>query len=465
MNDTNNNLNGTVLGNVDSNSTLNNNQMPNENVETLDSGINSTVMTGSQVMDSSVMANPTPVQQPQVQPTQSTFFTNPPVNDMTTVDNNIQNNPLPSNPEPMIMEPAPQVEPTPAYTNPQSINPNPMPGFENPGTIGTTPPISFEPEKQPKKKTNKTLFVVLIIIVLCAVGFGTYYILNYTDLLNQKTQITIEPKNIEHNIGEALSTNIADYANITGTDSRNCSLDIKDVDVTKEGTYLYKVTCGETIKNGNITVVDNTELVIETKTVYKAKGETLDAKEFISTEDATLTYQFVNPETIDGLINGGVATHTVKIKATAPSGKSVEVDGTLVIIEYPIKGYLTCSSNEQNVTGSNAKMTVANRFAIVNDGSNGYGKIASEIHTFKYTDETEYSTLLATYKNDNKVTINNITGKTTFDDASLTITITNDLDNNNLIAQYGEANLKSYGTIMNYFRTTLGYKCSYDIKK
>ena len=136
MNDTNNNLNGTVLGNVDSNSTLNNNQMPNENLETLDSGINSTVMTGSQVMDSSVMANPTPVQQPQVQPTQSTFFTNPPVNDMTTVDNNIQNNPLPSNPEPMIMEPAPQVEPTPAYTNPQSINPNPMPGFENPGTIG-----------------------------------------------------------------------------------------------------------------------------------------------------------------------------------------------------------------------------------------------------------------------------------------------------------------------------------------
>ena len=464
MNDTNNNLNGTVLGNVDNNSTLNSNPMPNETVETLDGGINSTIMAGSQVMESGVMQpNPEPLQQ-QGQPTQSTFFTNPPVNDINNVDNTV-NNTVSVNPEPMIMEPAPQIESTPAYTNPQSINPSPMPGFENSGTIGTTPPISLEPEKQPKKKTNKTLFVIVILIVLAGVGFGTYYVLNYTDLLNHKSQITIEPKNLEHNIGETLSTNITDYATITGTDSRNCSLDIKDVDVTKEGTYLYKVTCGETIKNGNITVVDNTELVVETETVYKTKGETLEAKEFALDEDSTLTYEFINPEIIDGLINGGVATHTVKIKVTAQSGKTTEVEGTLVITEYPIKGYLTCTSNEQNITGSNAKMTVSNKFAIVNDGNNGYGNIASEIYTFKYTDETEYTNLLATYKTDNKITINNVTGKTSFDDSTLTITMINDLDNNNLVAQYGEANLKTYGTIMSYFRTTLGYKCSYAIKK
>lgn len=452
-NDTNNNLNGTVLGSVDN---TNNTMAIGEQVESLDTE-SSLVMGESQVMGSS--SQPEGVSQ-----TQSTFFNNPPTNNGSVSSSNVLESPQPV-PASTIIEPVSQTEPTPAYTNPQSINPQPMPGFENSGTIGTTPPISLEPEKKPKKKANKTLFVIIILILLAGVGFGTYYVLNYTDLLKPSEQISIVTKDLEISMGDKLSTVITDYADITGTDSRNCSLNTVAVDSSKEGTYEYKVTCGETVKTGKITIVDNTELVVETQTVYKTSTDTLEASEFAKVKNDDLTYEFVNQTEVDNALNGAYGKYSIKIKVTSKNNKTTEITGELVIMQYPIKGYLTCKSKEQNITESNAVMTVAERLAIVNDGNNGYGNIAFEIHTFKYSDETEYTNLVATYKKDNKITINNISGKTEFDDQNLTITITNELNNDDVVSEYGASNLQKYSTIKSYFEGTLGYTCSYDIKK
>lgn len=455
-NDTNSNLNGTVLGNVD-NTNLNPNPIPTETVESLDNVVPENLNNGQVV--NNMMAQPQ--QQSELvqteQSAQNTFFNNPPVNDINTGSLNegpqIQST---------VIEPVQQVEPTPAYTNPQTINPAPMPGFESSDTIGTQPPISLEPEKQPKKKTNKVLFIIIILILLAGVGFGTYYVLNYTDLLSKAEQISIVTNDLEINMGDPLSTNISDYATITGTDSKNCSLNTMDVDNKKEGTYEFKITCGETIKTGTIKVVDNSVLEVETQKVYKAKGETLEANEFIKDANSALTYQFVDETSINSLLNGEAGTYTVKIRVTSKNNKSIEVDATLVIMQYAIKGYLVCSTNEQNIENSNASMTVSEKFAIVNDGNNGYGKIAEEIHTFKFTDETEYSNLLATYKTENKITINNITGSTTFDDTTLTITIANEKENDKVVSEYGEVNLQNYSTIKTHFEKTLGYKCVYE---
>lgn len=447
-NDTNNNLNGTVLGSVN-NTNLNNgfNQMPNSPVETLDSnfGNQNPGITGSQVVNNNPISS---------QDGQNTFFNNPPVNGM-------------SQPNQGMVNEVPNVQPSvePAYTNPQSINPAPMPGFENSNMIGTTPPISFEPEKKPKKKGDKILFIIIVLLALAGVGFGTYYVLNYTDLLNniQKEQVNVTTNNLEINVGDSLSTSIADYATITGTDTRNCSLNTNNVDVTKQGTYEYQVTCGETVKTGIVTVVDNTELVVNTKKVYKVKNDTLKASEFALNTDENLTYEFVDQTAVDSLLTGEYGTYIVKIKVTSQSGKTIEVDGTLVLIEYAIKGHLICTSKEQNITDSSAVMTVSEKFAIVNDGKNGYGNIAYEIHTFKFSDETEYTTYLASYKNNNEITINNITGDTSFNDEELTITITNEKDNNVVINEYGLSNMEKYSSIKSYFSTTLGYTCTYKL--
>lgn len=428
-NNNNNNFNGEVLGSVGNPNPVNN-QVPQE-PETLETLDTSMVMPEQQINNTS-----------SIQEANNTILNN----------QNVMNNSNAINT---------QVTPEPAYTNPQNINP--MPGFEHTGTIGTTPPISLEPEKQPqKKKTNKTLFVVIIILLLFGVGFGTYYVLKYTDLLSSKPKITINTKDIEVNMGENLSSNLTDYADIVGTDYHNCNLNVLDVDTKTVGTYTYQVTCGEIYKKGTITVVDNTELVVDTQKVYKVKGDTIEAKEFVVNPNSNYTYEFVNQSEVEGYLNGTFGTYQIKIKATSGT-KTLEVNAELVVLEHRIKGYLTCQSNEQNLANSSTKKIVQQRFAIADDGNSGFGKVAQEIHVFKFADETEYSNYLATYKNGNAVTIDNITGDTKFDDSNLTITITNEKSDTEVINKYGENTMTNYASIKKYFIDTLGYECTYKI--
>lgn len=426
-NDTGNNFNGTVLGNLDN--TTPTNDIPIDNaIETLE--------------DSPVT---------------------PSINQSTpnnTLDNGV------TQPENNILEPTNQpsqvVEPTPAYTNPQAIQE--MPSFDNPNIIGTTPPISFQeekPQQQKNNKNNKTLFIIIILAVLAGVGFGTYYILTYTDFISKAAQVTIKPKNMELSLGDSLSTIITDYAEINGTDAKNCSLNTVDVDISKEGTYEYSITCGETIKKGKITIVDNKEFTYETVEVSKSKGATIDAKEFIVNAPETAKIEFVDKEKVNLILAGNPGTYSVVIKVTN-NGKTTEVEGKLTILEYELKGYITCSSNAQNVADSSAKMVVSEKMAIANDGNNGYGKKTYEIHKFTFTDETEYTGYLAKYKSENKLTINNITGETKFDDATLTITITNEKNNEAVNSEFGADNMINYQTINKYFRETLGYQCVYE---
>lgn len=431
-----NNLNGQVLGENPNTNPINSEMETLETLDTpsssvvMDNSVGTTPSNNSALSESSVMLNePTP----------------------SNIDNSNNYHAQPNT-----------VTPEPAYTNLQSINP--MPGFESPGTIGTTPPMSFEPDEQPKKKkTSKTFFVICIILVLFGIGFGTYYVLKYTDLLNSAPKIEIETKTLEVNMGDRLSPNISDYASITGTDTRNCNLNIEDVNINEEGTYHYQVTCGEIHKKGVIKVVDNTELVVETKKVYKVKGELVNANEFIKNINSSYSYEFVNREEVENYLKANGGNYTIKIKATY-GAKTVEVDAVLVVLQHKIKGDLVCKSNEQNVLNSSAVMTVENTFAIANDGNNGYGGIATEKYVFKFTDETKYADYVAEYNTKGNITINNISGDTEFDNAKLTITISNEIQESEMNDYKGDDNLITYRSIRLYFIDTLGYTCSYNLK-
>ena len=211
--------------------------------------------------------------------------------------------------------------------------------------------------------------------------------------------------------------------------------------------------------------MDNTKLVVETKVVYKVKGDTIEASEFAKETDETLTFEFVEPEVVNNLLAGDAGNYTIKLRVTSQNNKVAEVEASLIVTEYAIKGYYTCSSEGQNITDSSAVMTVSEQFAIVNDGNNGYGKIAYEIYSFKFSDETEYTSYLASYKTDNSITINNITGDTEFNDETLTITITNPKANDLVISEYGETNMEKYQTIREYFTNILGYTCVYRVQE
>jgi len=426
MNDTNNNLNGTVLGSVNNS---NANPVSNDNIEMLDFGVPS-----------------------------NNGITNENTNTYNNQNVNTDNELAATN---IVEQPMPQVEP--AYTSLQSINPAPMPGFEDSSVIGTTPPISLEPEKQPKKKkTNKVLFIILVLIVLAGVGFGTYYVLNFTDILNKESEIKINVKDLEINLGDKLSDDISDYAKISGTDEKNCSVDKTDINNNEVGEYKFTVTCGKEESEGKVVVVDNKKNEVNTKIVYKVIGEELKVEEFIEDLNADYKYEFVDNDNIQSYLNAE-GTYEVKIKISDKNKKENEISAKLVVLKYAIKGFLTCSSNGQNIEDSSAVITHSIKSAISKNelNENIFGKVAYEIYSYKYSDETEYANLLAEYRSQGKITINNVSGKTEFNDETLTITISNDKELSELNSQYGESNFEKYSTIKSYFESTKGYSCVY----
>ena len=337
-------------------------------------------------------------------------------------------------------------QPLPDYTNPQAINSAPM--FDNPNSIGTIPPVSLQAEKKPKKPLNKGVFVILILIALAAVGFGTFYVLNYTDLLVKKDTITVSIDDKEIDKGEKLSTDINDYGNVTGTDTKNCNLDLSNVDVNKVGIYEYSVKCGKVSKTAKITVVDNNPIKVETQTVYKGKNEQIEALEFIKNIDSNLTYSFVEPDKVDEIMAGDPGTYEIKIKVSSDE-KSIEVEGTIVILEYAIKGYMTCSKEEPLNEELNATVNISQTFGIWDDGNNGFSGLTTETKTLKFMDINSY--------NSYKSNITNVDA--TFDETAFTITIIKSKDKDTVINEYGADNMEKYQTIRPYFVNTLGYTC------
>ena len=482
----NNNLNGSVLGNVGS--SPDNNMANNLGVESLEQPVPSPTP-----VTPSPMPAPGEVPVPEVTPTEtpaSSFFggvnqnvTPGPVGPTEPVGNGGPTEPVPPqevppmpNPEP-LNNPAPvspeQVAPTPvvptptpmpepAYTNPNTINPGgSMPGFESSSTIGTTPPLSLEPEVQPQKKTNKTLFIIIVLVVLVGVGFGTFYVLKYTNLVNKKVaKVSIVPKNIEVYLGAELPQNNNEYATVTGTDISSCTVDKTKVDTSKVGEYKYTITCGETHREGTVTVTEGGELTVELKQVVKKINDPLEAKEF-AVDSTDLTFEFVEEETVKANL-GTAGTYPVKLKVTDKYSRTKEVEGELVVVEYSIKGYLICSK-EEDMAAIGAKKTTAERFAIADingTNSNDFANMAYEDATFTYTSDVNYQNLKTKYNTDKTVTIDTYSGAATFDDNAKSITFSKDLVISELENTIGKDNLAKYGTIRSYYEGQ-GYSCIY----
>ncbi len=353
---------------------------------------------------------------------------------------------------------------TPNYTNPQNINPNPMPGFENPNAIGEMPPISFEPEKPPKKKVNKTLFVVIIIVVLFMVGFGVYYVLKYTDLLNNSNaQVTVNAKDLEFNLGDTLPTEINEYATISGTDTKNCSIDMLNVDVSKPGTYEYTVSCGETKGTGRITIKDTSTTKYETKDVYVGINEEVKPSDFIKGDTTNLTVNFVDETVVkNNLTKAG--TYELTIKVADENKKEATVKGRLVVLEHNIAGYVECSKNVKNEENQKMTISLVERFGIFNTSTFDFSGITIEENHFIIDSEEIYADLKAKYQTEKKLTINKITSSNVeFDDNNKEIIFKENRDKADVINEYGNDNMKNYGTIMNYFKGN-GYTCKYVTK-
>ena len=386
MNDENNNLNGNVLGTVDnltsSPSEQENNIQPisdSNNVENLiDPVSNDGIQEGGQ------------------------FF-------------NVQNNNT-------NLNDSSNVNQSSSFTDPNVLNNNfnnTVPSFENPNSIGVTPPISLTPDspqpipEPPKpKKSNKIIFVIIILLALAAIGGGTYYVLRYTKLLNfNKNNISITPNNLEIDLNGSLPSD-QDFASVTGMSIESCTIDKSNIDLTKEGTYSFVVTCGNISKKGEVKVIDNTPFEVSLKDVYTQLNSEITPQDFILNPVDSLKYEFVNASEVTNNLNQ-VGEYEIGIKVTNNNNKSKEFLSKLYVTEYKIKGFLNCYTNSQNVSNTSATMVLNNRFSIVYDeqtNENKYGGLGFEAYTFTFTDESEYTNYLALYNSGQKVVINEISG-------------------------------------------------------
>lgn len=335
------------------------------------------------------------------------------------------------------VEPVAPVEPV-SYDIPQTIDQfNTTPVFNE---IGTVPPIPNGPvqtpvmspeEPKPKKKKNKLIFVIIIVLLIAAVGVGVYIFLNVS---NKPAKIGVTPKEVEIEAGAEVSTNIEDYATFTGINSANCSLDTSNItDTSVVGAeYSFSITCGVNTYNGTAKIVDKTAPVVVLKEVTAQINTEIDPEDFIDscTDGTECSYAFSDPDTVNGYL-ATAGNYHVDIIVTDEAGNEVTVTGTLVVTEdeVPVEPsiYLSCTMNDETL-----------RLGIADGNFTGS---ATRSYTFTFSDATTYQNFKQANQNSSSVTYQNVTGTPSFDDTTMTLTLTqtlSDSDVSGLPTAYGE---------------------------
>ena len=320
--------------------------------------------------------------------------------------------------------------------------------------IGGMPPENSQPVKT-KKGMNKTLFIVLIIVLIAAVAFGVYYFLN----ISNKVKVTVKEVNI--GVGETLSDDINDYATITGNDASSCTLNNRNVNSTAIGEYEFEINCGKDVYTGKVIVSDKTAPIAITNVVYKNINDPVEADEFISSCDdpSGCTYTFADEESIQGYLQTAGGPYTIGMNVTDNAGNTATVDAYLYVSAYNIMAYTSCSLENQTVTGYQATKTITDLFPIGRDGNNelAYLGIGRRIYTYVFNSADEYSKVAG--EKTNTLTFDNITGLASYDDENKTIKLSIDLSNTTLNSEAGGTFGTSYAIFRQYY-TNKGYTCS-----
>ncbi len=309
---------------------------------------------------------------------------------------------------------------------------------------------------------NKLVFIAIVIIAILAVGIGTYIILKVTRSAGSRN-VDITLNNLEVYVGDTLPGR-SSFATVKGMNIENCKFDLSKINTTRAGTYEFTVTCGSVSKTGNVKVLDNHQLENSLVDVIKVKNQKLTVDEFLKSPSPNYTYKFTDKDAVQQDLRN-VGEYEVSITATNTENKSFEIKGKLYVVNYEIKGYLTCSNKAQTVPNSSATYVVSNRFGISynkDQNSNIYSGLGFEIYTFTFSDQVEYSSYVKTYNTSGSVVVNNVTSDNiTFDDVNRQISITSKLNNIDLYNKYGENIFNKYSTLRTYYTKTLNNDCTY----
>lgn len=327
--------------------------------------------------------------------------------------------------------------------------------------IGTVPPITdipainaiaepAIPEGPKKKGMNKTLFVVIIILALCAVGGGVYIILNKT---NSKPLVSTKLVKIE--AGSVVSTDIKDYAVFNNIDSSTCNFDTSEITDTKAvGTeYKFIITCGDKSYQGKAKIVDTTVPDVTLREVNVAVNEEVTAEDFIADcKDATkCSYSFKDEAKLKEYLNAAASYH-VPIIVKDEAGNEKEVTGILNVSENVSSLAVICKKTFDSYDEEI-------RLGLIEEDYS-FNRSTKRIYTFKFSSKEDYEKLRDENKDKQEITYLDMTGAPSFDDDNLIFTLTKKVAYTDLVNEVGSEVPNSYGELKQFFENR-EYTCSF----
>ncbi len=306
------------------------------------------------------------------------------------------------------------------------------------------PPTTDGAGKNRKKGNKKKIWVLLLILILImAIGFGVYYFLTMAKNSSEKI---INTKDVQVELGNTLSTNIEDYATISGYNKNDCSLNLDDVNVEKVSTYKYTITCGKTNVEGIVIVDDTTKPEVVTNDVIVTLNSTLNAEDFIEEcKDASKCFYHFQTD-VDELTKK-LGEYDVEILVSDEYNNQSIVIAKLTVARTAPAKYLTCKKEED---------TLIEIYKIGIDASDNFYN-AVRTSEYIYNNLNDYNNAVNDYKATNS--LNNRTGDATYNEQKMSILIKENKTLEDMNKDFN-GNLPKNSIVLRAYLSGLGYTCN-----
>ena len=434
-------LNSTTLGTVTNNNV---NQVPNES-------INPIPMPNPSPNLEAETLNPTPMPNPGA----SIGVTPTPINN---VDNNTnpsaikQTNAV----EPTLSEPTPVARPIPGTENQEGINnltgntvgagninfmgQNPT----KPTNIGVVPPSNDN--KKQKKPMNKFIFIIFIIVLMAGVAYGVYFFLNKSN-----NTVKLTTKELTIGIGEIVPDDVKSYTTSITGNSSICSVDNKDVDSSQIGEYKVTIKCNDKTYETKVIVADKEAPKVSLNVVFRQVGTSVNVESFVKscTDPSNCKTTFKNPDEINKYLETPGGPYKVEILAEDDNQNQATYTTDFYVTNEDIFLYLDCSSSETEVLNYNAKKVIEDIFPIARTEF-AFLNVARRDYVYKFNDEKEYQQIIG--NKDNTITFDNVTGLAIYDDTNKTLTISTDLQMEQLKSENNGSFPTNYSDILKLYQ-------------
>lgn len=287
------------------------------------------------------------------------------------------------------------------------------------GSVPTPPVGNLDGgKKKSKLKFSKTTIILIVVLVIAIIGCGVYLIL--TKASQTKTKGDISTKDLVLELGKPLSTNITDYALISGFNASTCTLDTSKVNTKRMGSYEYTITCGSTSKAGSIVLQDKTAPVVAVKEVMVTPGTLVSFEDFIvSCDDYTdCSYEFEDQtQSLETLVQT-IGDYNLNLVVSDDYDNKTTVSLHLIVSDDAPVRNMYCTPTPTEDDDLKASLEVSYIYGI-----NASDILARTEKTYFYTFDNEEDYLAVKNNYSETTGINGVIGQTVFDDEEFTITI------------------------------------------